>query len=129
MYGTLIKTVRALVEKSEAGLSAAELEGILNVEVKEPLLRLFHTKGLHLDQQSERSLGLANLGSDLFAHELKAAIIMFFSLLDEKQRRLSIAHTVSKGRQELLDQDFETERVHRRSFLTLIIDGHKKTPT
>ena len=71
MYGTLIKTVRALVEKSEAGLSAAELEGILNVEVKEPLLRLFHTKGLHRDQQSERSLGLANLGSDLFAHELK----------------------------------------------------------
>ena len=57
------------------------------------------------------------------------AIIIFFSLLDEKQRRLSIAHTVSKGRQELPDQDFETERVHRCSFLTLIIDGHKKTPT
>jgi hypothetical protein len=65
--------------------------------------------------------------------ELKAAIILFFSLLDEKRRRLYAGlealktgrggdariagllgldvSTVARGRRELLDQDVEVERV------------------
>ena len=67
--------------------------------------------------------------------ELKAAIILFFSLLDEKQRRLyaglealKIGHggdqrvadllgldvgTVARGRRDLVEQDTEVERIRR----------------
>ncbi len=160
-YGTLLQTAKALVEKSEAGLIAAELKQVLKVEVKESLLRLFRKKQLHRekfsgvyvyfsnesferrkqvllrrDQETEMTAGLENLRGELLAHELKAAVIIFFSLLDEKQRRLYAGleslkqgyggdsriaellgldqHTVAKGRQELLNQDFEVERVRRK---------------
>ena len=161
VYGTLLKTVRALVDKSESGQTAAELKLVVKVEVKEPLLRLFEKKQLHREKMtgiyvyfsnetfgrrkqvmlrkdlgSERTAGLENLKKELLAHELKAAVVIFFSLLDEKQRRLYAGleslkqgyggdsriaellgidqHTVAKGRQELLHQDFEVERVRRR---------------
>jgi hypothetical protein len=69
------------------------------------------------------------------AHELKAAIVLFHSLLDEKQRRLHAGleayklgyggdekvadllgierHTVAKGRRELLGGDISTGRIRR----------------
>jgi hypothetical protein len=68
-------------------------------------------------------------------NELKAAIVLFYSLLDEQQRRLYAgleslrlghggdtqladfldidSHTVSRGRQQLLDQDVEIGRMRR----------------
>jgi len=74
------------------------------------------------------------LGEEL-PQELKAAIILFFSLLDEQQRRLyagleaqklgyggdrKIAeffgvdvHTVSRGRRELFDSQVQRERVRK----------------
>jgi len=161
VYDTLVNTAKSLVEKSETGLSASELKGILNVEVKESLLQLFRKEQLHRekisglyiyfsaeaftrkkqvllrrDREAEPDFSLDNLGSDLLAHELKAAIIIFFSSLDEKRRRLYAGmeslklgyggdsriaellridpHTVAKGRRELLDQDFEVERVRKK---------------
>ncbi len=73
--------------------------------------------------------------ADMLPDELRAAIVLFFSLLDEKQRRLyagleslktgrggdpRIAEllgldvgTVARGRRELLEQDVEVERVRR----------------
>jgi hypothetical protein len=67
--------------------------------------------------------------------ELRAAIVLFFSLLDEKQRRLYAGleslklgyggdrrlaefigmdpHTVGKGRRELLEQDFGIDRIRK----------------
>src|ERR1700691_4572318 len=67
--------------------------------------------------------------------ELKAAILLFYSLLDEQQRRLFAGleslklgrggdlrladllqldpHTVARGRQQLLAQDVEVERTRR----------------
>jgi hypothetical protein len=161
VYGTLLNTVRALVEKSESGHTAAELKLVVKVEVKEPLLRLVEKKLLHRekmtgvyvyfshetfgrrkqvmlrkDRESEATAGLENLRGELLAHELKAAVVIFFSLLDEKQRRLYAGleslkqgyggdsriaellgidqHTVAKGRQELLNQDFEVERIRRK---------------
>ena len=52
VYGTLLKTVRAMVEKSESGLTAAELKLVVKVEVKEPLLRLFEKKQLHREKMT-----------------------------------------------------------------------------
>jgi hypothetical protein len=65
--------------------------------------------------------------------ELKAAIVLFFSMLDERQRRLYAGleslklgyggdqrmaeflgmdpHTVAKGRRELLQQDLDRDRI------------------
>ena len=67
--------------------------------------------------------------------EMKAAIILFYSLLDEQQRRLYAGlesmrlghggdsvladllgldpHTIARGRRQLLDQDVEVGRVRR----------------
>ena len=71
----------------------------------------------------------------LLPAELRAAIVLFFSLLDEKQRRLYAGlealktgrggdtriaellgvdtETVARGRRELVAQDVEIERVRR----------------
>jgi hypothetical protein len=159
-YGNLTNTAKALVEKSERGMTAGELNQVLKVETKEPLLRLFRKNQLHReklfgvyvyfsyetvgrrkqillrrDQEAESVEGLQNIRGELLAHELKAAVVLFFSMLDEKQRRLYAGleslkqgyggdsriaellgldpHTIAKGRQELLNQDFEVERVRR----------------
>jgi hypothetical protein len=48
--------------------------------------------------------------------ELRAAILLFYSLLDEQQRRLFAGldpHTVARGRQQLLDQNVTTGRTRR----------------
>jgi hypothetical protein len=77
-------------------------------------------------------LGESPVGQDL-APELKAAMILFFSLLDEQQRRLYAGleahklgyggdrkvarfldldeHTVARGRQELFSQQVQRERI------------------
>jgi hypothetical protein len=77
--------------------------------------------------------GLA--GADEVPDELKAAIVLFFSMLDEKHRRLYAGleslklgyggdqriaefvgmdpHTVAKGRRELIDKDFEIDRIRK----------------
>lgn len=159
-HGTLISTVEALVDGSEAGYYAKELENIVHVEVKVPLLNLVGERRIHRKEvsglylylsrdraRSEEQLGARRLhdaeppdlgvgpGLRVLPDELKAAIILFFSLLDERQRRLyaglesmklghggdrKIAdllgmnvHTVAKGRQDLIHQDFEVDRVRR----------------
>ena len=75
------------------------------------------------------------VAGEILPDELKAAIVLFFSVLDEKQRRLyaglesfkwghggdrKIADllgldvgTVAKGRRDLLTQDVERERVRK----------------
>jgi hypothetical protein len=74
-------------------------------------------------------VGISAEGTNLLAHELKAAIVLFYSLLDEQQRRLyagleSIrfgtggdrvisrllnidSNTVARGRKALLKEDVE----------------------
>jgi hypothetical protein len=156
--GNLLATAQRFVEESEAGLSAGELQGLLNVEVKEPLLELYRRGGIareerggvyvyfSLDPGVRRAQYLRRqspvlemsdspVGGKLLP-ELKAAIILFFSLLDEQQRRLyagleahkigyggdrKIAdflgldvHTVSRGRRELFGQQVERQRVRRK---------------
>jgi hypothetical protein len=158
-HGTLLDTAKTLVEQAEAGYTASELDGLVHVEVKHPLLRLtrrgevarrriggryvyLHTNAarqrhqvlLREERQAYAEVG-AGLDVELLPDELKAAIILFFSLLDEKQRRLyagvesakvgyggdrKIAeilgldvHTVAKGRLELLRRDVTVDRVRR----------------
>jgi hypothetical protein len=75
------------------------------------------------------------LDREVVPDELKAAIILFFSVLDEKQRRLYAgleslklgrggdralaaltgldAHTVARGRRELMQQDVQVDRIRR----------------
>ncbi len=146
-YGNLIETLKELVEESTAGYTAQELGSILHVEVRQALLMLLHQErigrqrfsGVYVylsqDRDRQRSQGLLrkawqeklDIGLhpevELLSDELKAAIILFFSLLDEKQRRLFAGlesakmghggdykmatllgldvHTVARGRTEL----------------------------
>jgi hypothetical protein len=154
--GTLVATAEDCVTQSEAGYFASELEDILHVPVKEPLLQLVgqgritrqSVSGLylycagdpHVRQQQLRArqsrpdlAAAAPVGIRVanVSDELRAAIVLFASLLDEQQRRLYAGleslqlggdrriaellgldpHTVAKGRRQLLARDVETDRV------------------
>ena len=156
--GTLRATAEVFVSRAPAGYFAAELDDILHVPVKEPLLQLVRqgkivrqsVSGRYLYCASDRKQRQRQLlarqalldqpaaGSIRPPHpsdEVRAAIILFASLLDEQQRRLyagleslqfghggdrQIAellqldpHTVAKGRQQLLSQEVELDRVRR----------------
>lgn len=156
VYGTLLETARQFVERANAGYSADELKRVLHVSTKQSLLNLqtrellFRQKfggsfvyfsaadELRRKQVLARGSGQESgreMDQDLLAHEVKAAIILFFSLLDERQRRLFAGmeairtgkggdakiseflgidpHTVAKGRRELLSQDIEVERLRQ----------------
>ena len=152
-HGNLLSTARALVEKSEAGYTAAELENILHVEVKHPLLHLTRKGEIsrakigrghvymsaetgrcrqqRLRRKDRQSLVEVNMGQsiEILPDEAKAAIILFFSMLNEKQRRLYAGleaakfgyggdrriadflgmdvHTVAKGRKELFEDSVD----------------------
>jgi len=151
-YGTLVATVEVCVTQASAGYFASELENVLHVPVKEPLLRLVEqdriarqiVSGLYLycasdartrrQQLQARQVLLESAAPESAgtgSNELRAAIVLFASLLDEKQRRLyagleslqlggdsQIAdllhldpHTVAKGRRQLLAQEVEVGRV------------------
>jgi len=152
--------VDTFVHQAPAGCLAAELEEFLHVPVKKPLLqlvrqdRITRQEFLHLylycasDRQQRRQRLLARqarleqpgMASSVASHaeisdELRAAIIFFWSSLDEQQRRLyagleslklgrggdhQIAeflqldpHTVAKGRRQLVAQDVEVDRVRK----------------
>jgi len=156
-YGTLINTTQALVSLAEEGYTLSQLRQAVGCEVKETLLTLVRQQRIHrevIDGQyvyfaaspsKQRKQHLARMkgpprlsteGPDLLAHEVRATIILFMSLLDEKQRRLYAGleslrigrggdaliarmldldiHTVAKGRHQLLDRDLEIERVRRK---------------
>jgi len=159
-YGNLVATVKEFVEKAKAGWTAQELERILQVEVKRPLLQLYEAEAIHREKLSglytyfsgdggkrrsqllmrkqswtEAAIGLPT-EIEALSHELKAAIILFFSLLDEQQRRLyagleahkmghggdrKIAellgldvHTVAKGRHALFGGQVHQGRVRKQ---------------
>jgi len=159
-FGTLVSTLEALVGSAEAGYDAVELEAVLHVEVKQALLALVKNERLVRQQVAGRFLYLApdastrrnqlaarsvydakvpglGLGGGVrfLPDELKAAIVLFYSLLDERERRLyagleamKIGHggdtqiaellvmdpsTVARGRRELLAGDVAADRVRR----------------
>ena len=159
-FGTLVRTAEAFVKESEAGYFAGELENILSVSVKQPLLKLVRqgrisrrevagrylycaadqaTKRRQLSCRRAREAAPSPRGAvprtEFLPDELRAAIILFASLLDEKQQRLyagveslKLGHggdrriaellgidvgTVARGRRELLGGDMEAQRVRK----------------
>ncbi len=110
-YGNLVETAREFVEEAASGFTASELEGVLHVECKRALLKLHRDDRLarariagvnvylakHKDSQRRQRLCRQEQAAmaevvppvvEALSHELGAAIILFFSLLDERQRRL-----------------------------------------
>ena len=151
-FGNLLQTCQAFVHHSDTGYSAGELRDLLEVKTKHALTKLVRDGRLARDtfdsvyvylsaqkdvanrqikarkaflQQSAAALIVAN--PDLATDEAKALLVLFCSMLNEKQRRwyagleslklgyggdahiASILgmdpHTVAKGRKELMDAD------------------------
>lgn len=158
-HGTLVHTLAAWITRSSQGWFADELADRLHVDVQDALhdlvrqgrLRRGALAGRFLytaadsrrakDQiRVRRTVHAVPLVADASAlavspDDLKAAILLFYSLLDEQQRRLFAGlesiklghggdtilatflnldpHTVARGRQQLLDHDVASERIRR----------------
>ncbi|MDI6794183.1 MAG: hypothetical protein QME81_15200 [bacterium] len=156
----MLATAKAFVEVAEAGYTASELENVLSVEVKHPLLELMR-RGLirrwkvsrnyvyvscddgkrrqqrlmREDREAYAGVGMG-LEVEVLPDEVKAAIVLFFSVLDEQQRRLYAgleaaklghggdrriaellgldAHTVAKGRREVFEGTVKRERIREK---------------
>jgi hypothetical protein len=159
-HGTLLKTCEVLVSEAEAGYATDELEHVLHVQVKDPLRKLARDGRVYREKiggrfvhfSAERTTRREQIrarhlfearpeeisfgaGLRVVPDELRAAIVLFFSLLDERQRRLyagleslKLGHggdrriadlldldpgTVARGRKQLLAEDVERDRVRR----------------
>ena len=159
-FGSLVDTVEHFVVTSDRGFFASELAGEVQVAVKEPLLNLFQQRRISREQIDGRywygavdgnkhrqqlmgrkaTLVEAPFGvlspTPILTTEAKAALLLFFAMLDEQQRRhfaglesLRIGpggdqliaewtgldvHTVGRGRKELLERDLQADRVRQR---------------
>jgi hypothetical protein len=159
-FGSLIHTVEQFVARSDRGFFASELATELQVQTKEPLLKLVTEQRLAREEvmgqyvycaaefskrkdqlRQRRTYGTAEalpFTRDPLAEtsdDTKAAIVLFLSTLDERQRRLYAGleslrlghggdrrlaemtgldvHTIAKGRAELLQRDVQLDRIRR----------------
>lgn len=159
-HGSLIDTAESFVLHADAGLFAHELAAQLGVEVKEALLKLVRVGRIAREQQGglylycspasghrrqqvltrraavpEEPFGDVPRPTSDSCDEARAAIILFLSSLDEKQRRLFAGleslrmgrggdqrvadwtgldvHTVARGRRELLSGDIKLGRIRQ----------------
>lgn len=153
-FGSLVETSERLVSDAEQGLFALELAQMVQVDVAEPLLRLVRDERLAREKVAGTYLYCsqepARRRAQLLAREAgpaseqqqrrdsaldqgKAALILLFSLLDERQRRLFAGlesmllgwggdrriaemtgldvHTIAKGRHELGEGKLLAERI------------------
>jgi len=155
-WGNLVTTLEALVNGAPQGYFANDLQQVLHVEVKDALLQLVEQRrvarqqvsGLFLYGSQDAALrrhqllarqALSEIPGSAFAEvspeELKTSLVLFASLLDERQRRLYAGleslklgrggdqrlaellqldpHTVARGRKQLLAQEVEWDRVRK----------------
>jgi len=158
-FGTLLETVVAWVQRSEAGYDASELTGALHVETKHALTRTVRQGRLQRDvvgnryvyyaaddttanqQRKRRDARVADSRTttmivsnpELAIDEAKATLLLFFGMLNEKQRRLYAGleslklghggdahiarlfgidpHTVARGREELEAGELDIQTV------------------
>lgn len=126
--GTLLKLL------GEGRIDREKISGRYIYAARDPMIR--HAQlAARRNQVPQSNAGYEPPGPDLLHHEMKAAIVLFFSLLDEKQRRLYAGleslklgrggdmkisqllrlnpHTIARGREELLKRDMEIERVRK----------------
>jgi hypothetical protein len=161
-FGTLLDTAAAWVQRSETGYDAAELTRALHVEAKHALTQLvrqgrlqrhvlgnryvyFSADDATAKQQrkrrdahaaTSRTTAVIVSNPDLAVDEAKATLLMFFSMLNEKQRRLYAGleslklghggdahiaklfgidpHTVARGRQELEAGQWEGQAIRAK---------------
>ena len=148
--GTLLATTAAMVSDAPAGQFSEELDNLLHVGTQDVLRKLVQERKLsrrklagqflycaadRTRKAQQLSARRALLAADLMPDELRAAIVLFASLLDERQRRLYAGleslkcgwggdariagllgidpGTVARGRKQLLAQDVERARVRR----------------
>ncbi len=145
-FGSLVETSERFISDAEQGLFASELAQIVQVDVEEPLLRLVREERLARQKVAGAYLYCSREPAwrriqilareagppaeqqerrDSSLDQSKAALILLFSLLDERQRRLFAGlesmllgwggdrriaemtgldvHTIAKGRRELLE--------------------------
>jgi hypothetical protein len=146
-HGTLLNTAATLVTQAPAGYFTEELETVVQVAAKDALRQLTQQgrlyrrdcQGRYLYCAAERGLRqqqwAARQALQSPEDELQAAIVIFYSLLDEQQRRLYAGleslewghggdqrmaqlfgldvDTVARGRVELLSGQVLRERVRR----------------
>jgi len=158
-YGTLLATAEAFIRNSAGGYFAEDLSEILHVGAQDVLRQLVQRKRIarelisglflytsidpatrqrqRLTRRSSQSIPMVVDASrlEVSPDEMKAAIILFYSLLDEQQRRLFAGmeslklghggdsvlaeflgldpHTIARGRRQLLDQDVEVGRTRQ----------------
>lgn len=150
-HGTLLDSAEALVTESPAGYHATELEDVLHVPVKDALRKLTAARRIHRDlfqglylytandrsRRPEQRAARQTLGESIDEehHRCRAAIVIFYGLLDEQQRRLYAGleslkqghggdrklaellgldqETVARGRRELLEERIDPSRVRR----------------
>jgi hypothetical protein len=155
-FGSLVETSERFVIDAEQGLFASELAQVVHVDVEDPLLQLVRDErlarqkvgGVYLycsrDAARRRAQILAREAGppsevqqrrDSALDQSKAALVLLFSLLDERQRRLFAGlesmllgwggdrriaemtdldvHTIAKGRRELLEGTAFTGGIRR----------------
>ena len=157
-HGTLNQTIISLVENSKMGYSAHEIEKLLNIKPNEAFINLIATNSVFREKVSGRYIyfsinlntrkrqqllrsnsdgptHLGDLKPTVLMNELKAAIIIFFSMLNEKQRRVYAGlesmkigrggdkiiadllglnvKTVTKGRNELLRDKISIDTIRK----------------
>lgn len=154
--GSLLETAVAAVSRSDAGYTASELEFLLQVEVKHALLQLVRRntivrsrvgnrfvywcletgrrrqqKLMRNERQALQDVA-ASLAPEVLPEELRAAIVLFFSLLDERQRRLfagleatKIGHGGDRKIADLLDLDPHTVAKGRRELFAGFVDRRR----
>lgn len=177
-YKTLASTTEAFITNSDSGYYMNELDNILHVSTKKTLLQLSQKgkivrnriTGFYLYCSSdpfkrkqqiakreieniEAMLGYGINVPQISKDELKSAIVLFFSLLNEKERRIYAgleslrlgyggdkkiamtlgisAHTAAKGREQLLQGEIEPERIRsvgngRKKILKKNTDSYKR---
>lgn len=146
-HGSLLETAATLVTNAPAGYFADELEAVVHVAVKDPLRRLVQEDRLQrrelagrylycaVDRARRQAQWATRQAQAQEGNELQAALVLFYSLLNEQQRRLYAGleslewghggdrrmaelfgldvGTVARGRLELLSGQVLRERVRR----------------
>jgi hypothetical protein len=157
-FGNLLDTAEAFVESSGEGYTATELKEVLHVKTKHALTQLVRSGRIQREpfdsvyvylsgedhvadrQRKARKAHLKRsfasvviVNPDLAVEEAKATILLFCSMLNERQRRLYAGleslklghggdahiasllgmdpHTVARGRQELMSGELPHDRV------------------
>jgi hypothetical protein len=146
-HGTLLNTAATLVTNAPAGYYTDELDAVVHVPTKDALRQLVQRNRLYRREMAGRYLYCANerqrhqeqwaarQAQQSPEDDLQAAMVLFYSLLDEQQRRLYTgleslewghggdqrmaqlfgldADTVARGRVELLSGQVLQDRVRR----------------